>query len=399
MRHCSRELLKVFTNVTLLLCIIIFTVVKFWDIDTKHFEIDDKLALNDALHQYRYLIDNQIQNIELVNYYKNIEHSNKKLMNYLAYASSETNNTMISFLNKNVKPNTFHSHNDYTRQMPLFEALSLGLTSIEADVWLGTDNQRLSVAHRETDLLNYPLRDLNDLYTEPLLTMLNDVNEIYEHFDYNSNTTTIAKKGLYHESENRTMFLVIDFKSEDSSQTYTRLMDTYLKPFIENDFITFFNITSNEMSWRPITVILTGNKPTDLSIIDKDSETDKIGYLGDSKRYVFPEQMLDNLTNLDESSKTFVASTSFSKLCMACDISPWKVILRGKLPARGLRCFKKFIDDAHANNLKTRIWGVPKSLLGFSKNFWRQQIDDLGVDFINVDHLSRVLSYPNYDHN
>lgn len=38
-----------------------------------------------------------------------------------------------------------HSHNDYWRDVPVYEALSHGVRSIEADVWLNPKDQRLYV--------------------------------------------------------------------------------------------------------------------------------------------------------------------------------------------------------------------------------------------------------------
>lgn len=38
-----------------------------------------------------------------------------------------------------------HSHNDYWRDVPLFSALSHGVTSVEADVWLNPKDGRLYV--------------------------------------------------------------------------------------------------------------------------------------------------------------------------------------------------------------------------------------------------------------
>lgn len=36
---------------------------------------------------------------------------------------------------RGVQPINCHSHNDYTRRVPLFDALRWGCTSVEADVW------------------------------------------------------------------------------------------------------------------------------------------------------------------------------------------------------------------------------------------------------------------------
>jgi hypothetical protein len=57
-----------------------------------------------------------------------------------------------------------HSHNDYWRPHPLFDALSLGFQSVEADVFLV--DSTLLVGHEPADLR--PDRTLESLYLDPL---------------------------------------------------------------------------------------------------------------------------------------------------------------------------------------------------------------------------------------
>ena len=57
-----------------------------------------------------------------------------------------------------------HSHNDYERLRPLYDALEAGLDSVEADIFL--ENGQLLVAHDRKDLK--PERTLDKLYLEPL---------------------------------------------------------------------------------------------------------------------------------------------------------------------------------------------------------------------------------------
>lgn len=57
-----------------------------------------------------------------------------------------------------------HSHNDYLRDRPLFEALDAGFGSVEADVFLVDGDLR--VAHTRAEIR--PERTLRDLYLEPL---------------------------------------------------------------------------------------------------------------------------------------------------------------------------------------------------------------------------------------
>lgn len=57
-----------------------------------------------------------------------------------------------------------HSHNDYWRPHPLFDALSLGFKSVEADIFLG--DSTLLVGHERAALR--PDRTLESLYLDPL---------------------------------------------------------------------------------------------------------------------------------------------------------------------------------------------------------------------------------------
>ena len=67
-----------------------------------------------------------------------------------------------------------HSHNDYWRDVPLYTALSYGVISVEADVWLV--NGTLYIGH-EVQALN-PNRTFDGLYIEPLVQILTNSNPI-----------------------------------------------------------------------------------------------------------------------------------------------------------------------------------------------------------------------------
>lgn len=70
-----------------------------------------------------------------------------------------------------VTPIPCHSHNDYWRSVPLFEALRAGCTSVEADVWLMADDEdELYVGHNKKSLSSH--MTLREMYTEPLLEMI-----------------------------------------------------------------------------------------------------------------------------------------------------------------------------------------------------------------------------------
>jgi hypothetical protein len=72
---------------------------------------------------------------------------------------------------RNVSPMPCHSHNDYRRNVPLFDALHAGCTSVEADVWLTGNGTELYVGHHRHSLSRG--RTLRSLYLDPLINMLN----------------------------------------------------------------------------------------------------------------------------------------------------------------------------------------------------------------------------------
>lgn len=74
---------------------------------------------------------------------------------------------------KSVLPIPCHSHNDYTRNVPLFDALHAGCTSVEADIWLVGSNKELQVGHNKASLS--PSRTLESLYLRPLVRLLDRV--------------------------------------------------------------------------------------------------------------------------------------------------------------------------------------------------------------------------------
>ena len=73
---------------------------------------------------------------------------------------------------EDVVPIPCHSHNDYRRSNPLFDALSAGCTSVEADIWLTQDGTEMYVGHSKSALSK--ARTLRDLYLNPIARLLSE---------------------------------------------------------------------------------------------------------------------------------------------------------------------------------------------------------------------------------
>jgi hypothetical protein len=73
---------------------------------------------------------------------------------------------------RDVVPIPCHSHNDYWRSNPLFDAISAGCTSIEADIWLISNDTELYVGHDRGSLSEG--RTLRALYLDPIAKLLDE---------------------------------------------------------------------------------------------------------------------------------------------------------------------------------------------------------------------------------
>lgn len=134
-----------------------------------------------------------------------------------------------------------HSHNDYTRDVPLYDALSAGCMSVEADVWLYSGNLR--VAH--TDPGNSG-PTIQDLYINPLIALLDA-----------HNPKGGSSNGVYPQNSSQSFVLLIDFKS-DGTTTWNAVYSA-LQPLRDAGYLSYWD-ASGFMS-RPITFVASGNAP------------------------------------------------------------------------------------------------------------------------------------------
>lgn len=74
---------------------------------------------------------------------------------------------------RDVLPIPCHSHNDYWRKLPLFDALHWGCTSVEADVWHFDADDSLYVGHNRLSLTHG--RTFTSLYVDPLVDLLDSL--------------------------------------------------------------------------------------------------------------------------------------------------------------------------------------------------------------------------------
>lgn len=287
-------------------------------------------------------------------------------------------NSAIAKLNKDVNPMPVHSHNDYWRKLPLFEGLAYGARSTEADVW-NIDGKVLAVGHNEASLDPVELT-LDKLYTGPLSEILDEVNC--------QDSISSSKNGVFFNSPETSLFFYIDFKSDDNELTYKLLMEKYFKPLIDSGYLTYYDMKKEEIFWNPVTVILTGNYPTSLNVLDKGNND---GYFNSNQRFAFLDALLLDLEPKD-SNLSVTATVSFNELMRHCGSDHWKVSLRGHMDSDEITCAKKLIDKAHALKLTTRIWGAPTWPFNTVKAISQQIFHDLGSDLLNLDDMFMASS-------
>ncbi len=230
-----------------------------------------------------------------------------------------------------------HSHNDYKQKHPLTDALHNGFSSIEVDVFL--KNNKLIVSH------TYPVFKKETLETLYLKALQDSI---------------VRNQGMVYSTNKEPIILLIEFKN-DSHKTYS-----LLKSILEKYKSMLTSYENGEIIKRAITIIITGNKPTE--------EIKK-----ESIRYAFIDENLLTIENNNSFKIYPLASTKYSK------ILKWKG--QGEIPKIEKQKLIEFVSTAHQQGKKTRLWASPEN-----KNVW-QELLNCGVDYINTNQLKELRDF------
>ena len=229
------------------------------------------------------------------------------------------------------------AHNDYGNKRPLHDALDHGFANVEADIYLR--NNRLLVAHM------FPLLKkrgtLEELYLKPLL----------EYASRNDEDATYP------------LLLMIDIKSP-ANKTFihlNRLLQKYKSILSSYDKHTGAFVT------RQVTVVITGNKPRQLL----EEQGLRIAFIdGDLLRVV---------------QGKFSKSLYMTASCRYSRLLSWRG--KGKIPAEEKKRLYDYVDLAHQQGKKVRLWASPEN-----KAVWRELLL-CGVDLINTDKLAELRNF------
>ncbi|KAH6669237.1 hypothetical protein B0J14DRAFT_487481 [Halenospora varia] len=263
---------------------------------------------------------------------------------------------------RDLVPIACHSHNDYWRNVPLFDALSVGCSSVEADIWITDSSGELYVGHSQRSLRNH--RTLKSLYLDPLFTILQNQNSAPS-VNTTSLNTTLPVQGIFDTSPNTTLVLLLDFKTDGAS--LFPLVEKHLQPLREKGWLTHFNGTA--VIPGPITIVGSGNTPFD-SIIANSTYRD-----------IFFDAPLESLATETKytTENSYYASVALKKAV--------GYIWFNKFSSKQTEIIQKQIQVASGRGLVSRYWDLPAWPVSWRTSVWRMMTDN-GVGVLNVDDLA-----------
>ncbi|KAJ7310704.1 hypothetical protein DFH08DRAFT_718761 [Mycena albidolilacea] len=252
--------------------------------------------------------------------------------------------SLAAFASTSIAVKPIHSHNDYTRAVPLWTALNLSIMSVEADVWWQSSQLfvravlafLLLVAHTSGEIDK--TKTLNSLYLANILGIINGTI---------SSPTPISVANP--------LQLLIDFKS-DGPTTYQPVHDALQALRAGGHLTTYSN---SKLTQGAVTVVGTGNTPL-ASVIAADP------------RDIFFDSDIRHLY----STKPGVG------LEWGPEISPLASVDWSSVSSTAQ--MQELVRNAHDFGIRTRFWDTPSSVSTWN-TFWAA-----GSDWVNADDLLAV---------
>ncbi|KAL5533892.1 hypothetical protein ACEPAG_352 [Sanghuangporus baumii] len=280
-----------------------------------------------------------------------LESSNSSLLQY------------PSDFTQNIVPKPIHSHNDYWREIPLLTALSFGVASVEADVWL--INSTLFVGHELAALSDD--RTFDSLYVQPLVQIIEKQNPQNK---FTINQTSL--NGVFDMAGDIPLQLLVDIKT-DGVEALPVILQA-LEPLRQRGYLTTVN--NGTISLKPILVVGTGNSPLD-----------QVKAL-EPREYFF-DAPLDQLNNSSANTTwditlSPVASTDYNA------VVGWSGV--GNITDEQRSRIVALVNDAHSRGIRARFWDTPGWPISARNNVWRELLND-GADWLNADDLEAAAQF------
>ena len=291
-------------------------------------------------------------------------------------------------ITRDIKPIPCHSHNDYWRRVPLYDALRWGCTGVESDVWLF--DEELLVGHSKKALKQD--QTFRSMYVDSLVVMLDHKNEPGK-FAKSSN----VKNGVFDMEPAQTLVLLVDFKN-DGHEIFP-VLSQHLSALREKGYLTYFD--GESVIEGAITVVATGNAPFDLITVNStyrdiffDAPLDRLyeESTSSSPDFQSTENPLDtamnprggqgtvgtSATSHFDSTNSYYASVNFGKSI------GW--LWFGHISSAQLNLIRRQIQGAHKRGLKARYWNAPKWPVALRNKVWRVLVEE-GVGYLSGDDL------------
>lgn len=279
---------------------------------------------------------------------------------------------------RGIIPIPCHSHNDYERRVPLYDALEAGCISVEADVWLRDGD--LLVGHTQKSLT--ATRTLQSLYLDPLLSILARQNAPENTSESSSGQTAFPfaanVSSIFETNTSVSLTLLVDIKT-DGRATFP-VIQRQLEPLRAKGWLT--HTSDATLVPGPITIVGTGNTPFDQIQAEKGNrdiffDAPLTQFWGEETEAVNTNRTVFNPQN------SLYASAPFSEVIG----KPWHGVLR---PGQ-VELIRAHIQAAAAQGLKVRYWDTPAWPIKVREHVWDVLVKE-GVGVLNVDDLEGMKS-------
>lgn len=295
---------------------------------------------------------------------------------------------------RDIYPIPVHSHNDYWRDVPVLDALSHGVYSIESDVWLNPDDKELYVGHDPFALTQE--RTFDKLTLAPLRRAVDQANaanhlrpqreeaNFFAHLQQQESPTVNQSApyvGFFSAGAGLStpIQLLIDIKT-NGNETFPHVVDA-LKPLADKGYLTRYDAESNRTIPGPLLIIGTGNTPAAaLASLP-------------SPRFIFldcPLGKLDTTFDVHGTAHAYDAGVCGIASASMGSLTTYKGI--GEPTDEQRKNLTQAIEQAHTRSIKTRVWDTP-----FWPVFARDNVNrfllTIGSDWINADDLDAITKF------
>lgn len=240
-----------------------------------------------------------------------------------------------------------HAHNDYHHKRPLFDALSHGFTSVEADIWL-VDGELL-VAHDAAEL--DPDRTLRSLYLDPLRELAR------------------ANGGRIHPGYDAPFQLLVDIKNTG--------VETYLA--LSRQLRRYGDLLSSatregHVHERAVTVVVSGERDA------------REPMAAEPLRHAFYDGRLADLAAAEP------APASFMPLVSDNWTTTFSWLGEGEFPEEERALLHEIVATAHERGQRVRFWATPDAPGPERRAVWRELLA-ADVDHLNTDDLAALEQF------